>query len=158
MVCRRQAAWSTATFTDAILSSFIIPFGPLLLLSYFDPATFGEADGTDADALNEEAHHRASHDLLQWAAVARLWSQVRLVVGRARNAVGEKKPFICSFVHTWLDFRVLSSFAPFEYALYGPMEVVRRAKPSHLDQSTTQPRLAAQTPAPGSCAEPNSRA
>lgn len=81
MVCRRQAAWSTATFTDALLSSFIIPFGPLLLLSYFDPAIFGEADGADADAPNGEAHHHASHDLLQWASVARLWSQVRPLVG-----------------------------------------------------------------------------
>lgn len=85
MVCRRQVAWSTAAFTDAILSSFIIPFGPLLLLSYFDPATFGEADGgTEADALSGEAHPRASPDLLQWAAVARLWSQVRPLVGHTK--------------------------------------------------------------------------
>lgn len=127
MVCRRQAAWSTATFTDAILSSFIIPFGPLLLLSYFDPAAFGEADGTEADALNEEAHHRASHNLLQWAAVARLWSQVRPLVG-AQNAVGEKCLLLFHPYVIRRRFSSLSSFAPFEYA-HG-MAAVRDPNPS----------------------------
>lgn len=94
MVCRRRSAWSTATFTDAILSSFIIPFGPVLLLSHFDPDTFHETDGEDAvDGLDGKTSHRASHDLMQWAAVARLWSQVQQAC-RARNAVGEKRlPF-----------------------------------------------------------------
>lgn len=64
MRCRvHQSAWSTATLVDGVFETFIVPFGPLLLLSYLN------ATSRDADA-------GAPQGRSSWAAVGRLWSQV----------------------------------------------------------------------------------
>lgn len=54
-------ATAAATFADGILASYVLPFAPLLLLSYHDAGI--EASGGRSDASS-------------WAVVARLWSQV----------------------------------------------------------------------------------
>lgn len=77
MTCRRHAAWSTATFMDGILTSFIVPFGPLLLLAYLDTSTidYRYADANGNKAADEEVA-REHLMAVSWATAARLWSQV----------------------------------------------------------------------------------
>lgn len=71
MACRRQNAWSTATFMDAVLSGFITPFGPLLLLYFLHQSSTGDSNSRD------EANYTVTQVTLQWITAARLWSQVK---------------------------------------------------------------------------------
>lgn len=72
MACRRQKAWPTATFMDAVLSGFITPFGPLLLLYFLNQSSTGDNKSRD-----EENHTAVTQVMLQWITAARLWSQVK---------------------------------------------------------------------------------
>lgn len=83
MPCRRQVAWSTATFADAVLSSFVVPFGPLLLLfclgrsPWVETDTHADSDSNLSYRLEGELRHHLDETTLQWITVAKLWSQVR---------------------------------------------------------------------------------
>lgn len=94
--CRQHVAWSTATFADGILSAFIIPFGPLLILSYLNSsATTARTATTPGDAIaaaiqgnpGDGEQHFVGVAVTQWATVASLWSKVcsRVKVIRARD-------------------------------------------------------------------------
>lgn len=78
VVCRRHAAWSIATFADGLFSSFILPFGPLLLLSHLELASNGDAGAGagDVQPLQEEGQEQGREISMHWAVVAKLWSQV----------------------------------------------------------------------------------
>lgn len=64
-----------ATFADGLLASFILPFGPLLLLSHLELAANGPDSAGD---LQEEGQGNAlgGEVSMHWAVVAKLWSQV----------------------------------------------------------------------------------
>lgn len=81
MICRRHAAWSIATFTDGLLTNFVLPFGPLLLLSHLEPGSYPQAN-TEGDngiplMAKEQEDGAGGEVILHWAVVAKLWSQVR---------------------------------------------------------------------------------
>lgn len=88
-ICRRHAAWSIATFTDGLLTNFVLPFGPLLLLSHLELADpYRRAHSADAGALEPtykaaktgrtlmQGGGEGGEAILHWAVVAKLWSQV----------------------------------------------------------------------------------
>lgn len=80
MICRRHAAWSIATFTDGLLTNFVLPFGPLLLLSHLELASQRDANPAAAGLplpAKEQEDGAAGEVILHWAVVAKLWSQVR---------------------------------------------------------------------------------
>ncbi|CAB1118429.1 unnamed protein product [Ectocarpus sp. CCAP 1310/34] len=76
-ICRRHAAWSVATLTDGLVTNFIVPMGPLLLVSHleFVHPYLNTAEGVDT--LQAQAHKDGMVDevSMHWAVVARLWSQ-----------------------------------------------------------------------------------
>lgn len=59
-------SWSLATIADAILESYVLPYGPLLLLSYVDSKDLG-TDGT-----GETSSPPSSWSVGGWS-----WCQVR---------------------------------------------------------------------------------
>lgn len=82
MVCRRHAAWSIATFTDGLLTNYIIPLGPLLLLAHLE-LVYRQANATGAadmvDPVQAEAQTDggpSSEQDMHWAVIAKLWSEV----------------------------------------------------------------------------------
>ena len=88
MVCRRRIAWSTATFSDAVLSSFIIPFGPLLLVHFLQ---LDSSNGIGGDVVPQnETRSAVSEASLQWMTSSRLWSQVRWSIKCGRYPFGER--------------------------------------------------------------------
>lgn len=78
VVCRRHAAWSIATFTDGLLSNFIIPLGPLLLLSHLELAQrYSNATAEIGPSKTQAQEDGINGEVvMHWAVVARLWSQV----------------------------------------------------------------------------------
>lgn len=80
VICRRHAAWSIATFTDGLLANFVLPFGPLLLLSHLELGLYREAysaaDGNHLE-VKEQEDGADGEAIMKWAVVAKLWSQVR---------------------------------------------------------------------------------
>lgn len=85
VVCRRHAAWSIATFTDGLLTNYIVPLGPLLLLAHLE-FVYRQANNnaTPADVVAGPIEAEAQTDAgasseqdMHWAVVAKLWSEVR---------------------------------------------------------------------------------
>ncbi|CAM9822972.1 unnamed protein product, partial [Ectocarpus sp. 12 AP-2014] len=76
-ICRRHAAWSVATLTDGLVTNFIVPMGPLLLLSHLEFVHPYLNTAEDVDPLQAQAHKDGMGDdvSMHWAVVARLWSQ-----------------------------------------------------------------------------------
>lgn len=77
-ICRRHAAWSVATLTDGLVTNFIVPMGPLLLLSHLELVhpylnKAEDVDPLQAQVLKDGMGNEVS---MHWAVVARLWSQV----------------------------------------------------------------------------------
>lgn len=86
VVCRRHAAWSIATFTDGLLTNYIVPLGPLLLLAHLE---YRQANNNNAmastgvvagpiEAVEAQTGDGASSSEqdMHWAVVAKLWSEV----------------------------------------------------------------------------------
>ncbi|CAM9553888.1 unnamed protein product [Ectocarpus fasciculatus] len=76
-ICRRHAAWSVATLTDGLVTNFIVPMGPLLLLSHLELVhpylnKAEDVDPLQAQVLKDGMGNEVS---MHWAVVARLWSQ-----------------------------------------------------------------------------------
>lgn len=101
MICRRHAAWSIATFTDGLLTNFILPFGPLLLLSHLELASQRDANTAAAGVplgAKEQEGGSSGEVVLHWAVVAKLWSQVILSTG------GQCCVYICMLQRAWKFF------------------------------------------------------
>ncbi|CAM9141606.1 unnamed protein product, partial [Scytosiphon promiscuus] len=90
VVCRRHAAWSIATFTDGLLSNFILPLGPLLLLSHLELAQRHSGATANADPSETQKDVIDGEMVMHWAVVAKLWSQqafAGFIVGRTTGRV-----------------------------------------------------------------------
>lgn len=91
VICRRHAAWSIATFTDGLFTNFVLPFGPLLLLSHLELSSYRQANTAAAgDPLEaqEQEDGAGAEAIVHWAVVAKLWSQVCRGEGTALHNVG----------------------------------------------------------------------
>lgn len=89
----KSMSWSSATIADAILESYVLPYGPLLLLSFADSNDLG------TDSTGETSFPPSSWSMGGWS-----WCKVRTAT--AVTILKKTREIVCQMFRVWGNCKV----------------------------------------------------